>query len=69
MTFSIKADTHSPGQFVVSVNQIIVGIMNYHEYSKTGWYEDEDRGHFALMFEVEYDEMVNSIRKYYEPIE
>ena len=66
MIFSIKADEDLPGQYTVLVNQIAVGTMNYHEYSRTGWYEDEERGHFALIFEVEYSEMVASVRKYYE---
>lgn len=66
MIFLVNADENSPGQYNVLVNQINVGTMNYHEYSRTGWYEDEERGHFALMFEIEYAEMVESIRKYYE---
>lgn len=65
MDFNVKVDNNSPGQFLVSVNQSVVGIMSYHQASKTGWYEDEDRGHVALMFDVEYNDMVDSIRKYY----
>lgn len=65
MDFTVRVDKHSPGQYLVSVDHTLVGVMSYHQASKTGWYEDEDRGHTALMFDVEYDEMINSIRKYY----
>ena len=65
MNFAVKSDANDPSKHLVYVDQINVGIVSYHKLSKTGWYEDEDRGHFTLMFDIEYDDLINCIRKYY----